>query len=152
VTLLRRFALEVFGRLPVSLRRSAVRVLTPRYVLGVVLVLRHDDDVLLLRARHVRFGWTLPGGLVQAGEQPREALVRELEEELRLGLDVPSEAAVVVVDPDALRVDFVFELRVDARPAMTIDDMEVLEARWLPATSDLSDGPTRAVLARLTDR
>ena len=152
MTLLRRFALEVFGRLPVPLRRSAVRVITPRYVLGVVLALRHGDDVLMLRARHVRFGWTLPGGLVQTGEQPREALVRELQEELRLDVHVPPEAAVVVVEPQARRVDFVFELRVEARPQVTIDHMEVLETRWLPVTSELSDGPTRAVLMRLTGR
>jgi 8-oxo-dGTP diphosphatase len=152
VTILRKAALEVFGRLPVPLRRGAVRVIAPRYVLGTVLALRQDGHVLMLRARHVRFGWTLPGGLVQAGEQPRTALVRELEEELRLDVDVPPDAALVVVDTEARRVDFVFELSVTDRPELTLDHMEVLEARWLPMTSELCDDPTRDVLARLAGR
>src|SRR4051794_35510402 len=43
-------------------------------------------DVLLTRlAPHVRFdGWTLPGGGVDHGEHPREALLREVYEETGL--------------------------------------------------------------------
>lgn len=149
---LRRAALEVFGRLPGPLRRIVVRILTPRYVLGAVLALRHGDEVLMLRSRHVRFGWTLPGGLMQSGESPREALDRELGEELRLGVDLDAEATIVIVDPAARRVDFVFETHVAERPDLRIDGVEVLEARWLPLISELCDDIARDALTRLANR
>lgn len=152
MTRLRKLALEVFGRLPGPLRRAAVRLLSPRYVLGAVVALRHGDDVLLLHSRHSRFGWTLPGGLMAAGENPREALDRELREELRLELDLESEATVVIVAPHALRVDFVFEHHVSQRPAVHVDGTEVLEARWLPLDSPLCDDIARDVLIRLARR
>jgi 8-oxo-dGTP diphosphatase len=152
MTRLRRAALEVFGRLPSPLRRLVVRILAPRYVLGAVVALRHGDDVLMLRSRHVRFGWTLPGGLVQSGESPREALDRELGEELRLDVDLGPEATVVIVDPVRRRVDFVFESHVTERPDLHVDGLEVLEARWLPLTSELCDDIAREALNRLASR
>jgi ADP-ribose pyrophosphatase YjhB (NUDIX family) len=152
VSSLRRLALEVFGRLPVPLRRLAVRILTPRFVLGAVVALRHGDDVLMLQSRHVRFGWTLPGGLVQGGENPKEALERELVEELRLEVELDPEAALVVVDTQARRVDFVFERRVDVRPRLEVDGTEVLDAQWLSVTTSRCDDATRDVLARLAPR
>ena len=46
-------------------------------------LLRRDGDVLLTRlAPHISFsGWTLPGGGVDHGEHPRDALRREIHEE-----------------------------------------------------------------------
>jgi 8-oxo-dGTP pyrophosphatase MutT (NUDIX family) len=152
VTRLRRAALEIFGRLPAPLRRLAVRLITPHYVMGAVLALRKGDEVLMLRSRHVRFGWTLPGGLMQGGETPREALHRELLEELRIEVDLDEEASVVIVDPVDRRVDFVFERHVSERPVVHVDGTEVLEARWLPLTSELCDDVARDALTRLASR
>ena len=152
MTQLRRVALELFGRLPGPLRRIAVRLLTPHYVLGAVVALRHGDEVLMLHSRHVRFGWTLPGGLMRGGETPREALERELREELRLEVRLDPEATVVVVDPTARRVDFVFEHHLTERPAVHVDGTEVLEARWLPVSSQLCDDIAREALTRLARR
>ena len=152
MTRLRRAALLVFGWLPSPLRRLVVRVITPHYVLGAVLALRHDDQVLMLHTRHVRFGWILPGGLMQTGETPREALDRELREELELEVDLDTEATVVIVDPVARRIDFVFERHVVERPQLRIDGTEVMEARWLPVTSELCDDIARDALTRLATR
>ena len=52
---------------------------------AAIMVLADDRDRVLLLWRHRfvadRWGWELPGGLIDAGEEPEDAVVRELEEE-----------------------------------------------------------------------
>jgi 8-oxo-dGTP pyrophosphatase MutT (NUDIX family) len=55
---------------------------------ALMLLLDHQDRVLLVwRHRLVpeRWGWELPGGAVDEGEQPGEAAVRELEDQTGFG-------------------------------------------------------------------
>ena len=54
-------------------------------------------------------------------------------------MDLDADATVVIVDPGERRVDFVFERHVTERPEVHVDGTEVLEARWLPLTSELCD-------------
>jgi ADP-ribose pyrophosphatase YjhB (NUDIX family) len=58
---------------------------------GVYALIRRDDDVLLTRIsdRGAHSGsWTLPGGGLDHGESPRDALVREVREECGVGCEV----------------------------------------------------------------
>jgi 8-oxo-dGTP pyrophosphatase MutT (NUDIX family) len=152
VRALRRLALEVFGRLPAPLRRVAVQILTPHYVLGAVAVLRHEDEVLFVRSRHARSGWMLPGGLLGRGETPREAVRRELREELGLELDTAELPTVTLVYPDHRRVDLVFEVRLEQRPAVRVDGTEALAADWLTPDTSLADETALQALAVLAGR
>ena len=55
---------------------------------GAKVLCRHRGSVLLVQERHVDDTpfWTLPGGGVKEGESPREALTREVSEELQCGV------------------------------------------------------------------
>jgi len=58
------------------------------HVVAAVIVNRDDQVLLALRPDHVHQGglWEFPGGKVESGESPVEALARELQEELALTL------------------------------------------------------------------
>lgn len=144
---LRRQALRIYRWAPYPLRRWIVRAVAPRYVVGAVCVVRHGQDVLLLRQRQ-HAGWTLPGGLLTHGEQPQDAVRREIAEELGLDLQVPRHPAVTVVVPASRRIDLVYVVDIGedrTRPPVRVDRTEVLEASWRRPGSDVR-GPTRRVL------
>ena len=62
----------------------------PTWICVVALALRDDRGRWLMHRRplHKHHGglWEFPGGKVETGERPREALVREIQEELGLSL------------------------------------------------------------------
>lgn len=132
-----RIGLNIFRRLPASIRRRAIHAGTPNFTVGAVLLLRDDDGrILLVRQRHTR-GWSLAGGLLSHGESPREAVVREVFEELGVRIDPDDVAEAVphaLVNPQTRRVDVVFTLT--RAGEVTADGIEILEAKWF-APDDL---------------
>ena len=70
--------------------RVAVWLLAPRHRVGAVGVVfdRQGRVLIVEHAFRTDFPWGLPGGWVQTGEEPSEAVKRELREELRLDVEV----------------------------------------------------------------
>ena len=124
---------KVWRRLPRRARRQLVRMGTPSHTVGAMGVVEDDGDVLLVRHAY-RGGWGLPGGLIERGEQPAAAVVREVAEEVGLQIELLG-LPTIVVDTRARRVDVVFRCRaapgVDPRSA-TARSSEIVEARWWP--------------------
>lgn len=104
---MRRSIYRLFGRLPKPLRRMVVRLATPTWTAGVVAILEREDGRWLLVRPVYRRGWTLPGGLLDRGEDPGTAVVREFDEELGLPIRVVGEPWVVY-DSAMRRIDAVF--------------------------------------------
>lgn len=61
---------------------------------GVILREEAGRLEVLLSVRSDLFGWELPGGTVEPGEEPAAALVREIEEETGVEIDVEGEVGV----------------------------------------------------------
>ena len=144
-TVILRRALSVYRRLPRRVRLALLRTFAPTHTVGSLCFLEHDGHLLMLRQVHRR-GWTLPGGLVDRGEDASQAAVREVREEtgleIRVGLPL-----TVVVDPRSRRVDVLFYVPVDTRPVV-VPDSEALEAAWLtPAEAAPFDEATTGALA-----
>ena len=78
----------IWRRAPKAVRRWTVRFSHPRFaVTAGAIVTDSRGRVLLLKHRfRPGSGWGLPGGFIEQGEQPEEALRRELREEI--GLEV----------------------------------------------------------------
>lgn len=128
-------ALLAFRSLPGPLRRGAVRVGTPNYTVGAVVAIEHDGTVLLLRQPH-REGWSLPGGLIDHGETPAEAVTREVREEIGLDLD-PGDHVAVGVHPHTQSIDVIFRVVVSERPQLRLAS-EARRSRWWRLT-ELAD-------------
>ncbi len=132
---LHRLLLRVFRALPTWARRWAVRRLAPSFTVGAIChIERADGDVLLVRQAY-RGRWGIPGGLLQRGEAPAVAAVREVFEETGLAIELIGEPAVVV-DADPRRMDLIFRARpvvdaesVQARPCSP----EIAEVAWFAA-------------------
>lgn len=140
-------ALVGFRVAPGPLKRLAVRTVAPSYTVGAVCVIEHDGEFLVLWQPHRR-GWSLPGGLLGRGEEPAEAVRREVAEEVGLDLD-PGDPVTVRVDAVEQGVDVVFRVVLDERPDLELAT-EARKARWTKR-SELgpADRDTRGILAAL---
>ncbi|MGB7425529.1 MAG: NUDIX domain-containing protein, partial [Ornithinimicrobium sp.] len=137
-------ALLVFRGLPGPLKRGLVRAGTPNYTVGAVCSLEHDGHVLMLSQPH-RNGWSLPGGLLDHGETPAQAVVREVAEETGLRIE-PGDAVAVGVHPHSQSVDVIFRVQLDRQPALTLSS-EARRSRWMTPTEMAdSDRETQQIL------
>ena len=135
-------------------------------------LIRRGDEVLLAHlAPHIAFkGWTLPGGGVDHGEDPREALRREILEESGLHAE-PGRVLEVYshhytgARPDGIVEDYhaiglIFEAEVlpgslDTEPRVLDVGGSADSAAWVPLTeaTELSlSGAARLALSLVADR
>lgn len=122
---LRRCAYRVAYRL----LRLAGFVWPPRGQ-GAQALLVCDGQVLLVRHSYGPRRWELPGGGIKRGEQPIEALRRELDEEL--GLRVPAAVSIAVRHgPGRQHRQLTHLYRVELQSQLVDPDgVEIDEARW----------------------
>lgn len=101
-------------------------------VLGVKAVLINDGAVLLARHNYGHGIWTFPGGRRKSSEDPLQAVLREVKEELGLTLQTATWCGVYdsIHEYKNVHVDCFFAYVTDR--TVTIDDFEIAEARWWP--------------------
>ena len=106
--------------------------------IAAALLIDRDGHTLLVRKRGTE-AFMQPGGKIDAGEQPAEALARELHEELNLRID-PSAAvylghfsAPAANEPGFTVEAELFQVTIDVavQPAAEIE-----EVRWIDPTGD----------------
>lgn len=76
-------------RMPGGFRRWSVRLFEPHFTVttGAVVMDEHGRILLLKHRFRTGSGWGIPGGFMEKGEQPEEALRRELREEVGMELE-----------------------------------------------------------------
>jgi len=99
----------------------------------VAAIIRDGDRVFATQRGYgeQKDGWEFPGGKIEAGETPRQALRREIREELDAGITVGDRLTTIEYDYPA------FHLRMECFWAAICDGEPVLReheaARWLRA-------------------
>ena len=123
------------------MRRWTMRLAHARFTVTAGAVIFNDKgEVLLLKHRfRAGSGWGLPGGFMETGEQPIDALRRELREEIGLELkDVEIFGVRSFAKPQQIEVLFRCRANGSVRPRA----MEVERAEWFSLQS-LPDGLPR---------
>ena len=121
---------------------------TVRVVAAIII---HEDKIFATQRGYGEFkdGWEFPGGKIEPGETPQEALVREIKEELDIEIEVKDFLETVEYDyPEFhLSMDCFFctirsgERVLKEHEAATWLTAETLESvEWLPADKGLIEG------------
>jgi NAD+ diphosphatase len=116
------------------MRRWTMRLAHTRFTVTAGAVIFNDKrEVLLLKHRfRAGSGWGLPGGFMEHGEQPVDALRRELREEIGLEVDdVEVFAARSFKKPK--QVEVLFRARANAQ--VKSQTIEVERAEWFELDS-----------------
>jgi 8-oxo-dGTP diphosphatase len=128
-----RMLKKVLGALwrhaPKSARRWGVRLVEPRFTVTAGAVITDDEGRVLLLNHVFRMGsgWGIPGGFIEKGEQPEEALRRELREEIGMELE-HAEIAFVRTLKKPSQVEIIFRCR--ARGNAASQSIEIKSAEW----------------------
>jgi 8-oxo-dGTP diphosphatase len=129
--MLKGFLGSLFRLTPTTLRRWFSRFTNARFSATAGAVVVNDQGRLLLLKHVFRAGsgWGIPGGFVKPGEQPEEAVRRELREEVGLEL-TQVELALVRTLKRTRQLEVIFYCRAqgEARP----QSVEVERADWFP--------------------
>ena len=121
---------------------------TVRVVAAIII---HENKIFATQRGYGEFkdGWEFPGGKIEPGETPQEALVREIKEELDIEIEVKDFLETVEYDYPEFRLSmdcFFCTIRSgelvlkehEAAKWLTAEKLESVE--WLPADKGLVEG------------
>lgn len=117
----------------------------------VAAIIIHDNKIFATQRGYGEFkdGWEFPGGKIEPGETPQEALVREIKEELDIEIEVKDFLETVEYDyPEfhlsmdcffcAIRSGDLVLKEHEAAKWLTVETLDSVD--WLPADQGLIEG------------
>ena len=125
-------------------KTSWMATLERRVASAAVVVSDGEGNVLVVKASYKQY-WGLPGGIIDAGETPRMAAVREVHEETGLAIDSDALRFCMVLDRKSAvgqTYQFVFEYQAAAEQlaSIVIDRREIIEWALVTRQDILASG------------
>jgi ADP-ribose pyrophosphatase YjhB (NUDIX family) len=150
--MVKRLLSSVWRALPKQVRRAVVRTIEPHFTVATGAVVLDDAGRVLLLEHVFRTGsgWGLPGGFLAKGEQPEDAIRRELREEI--GLEVAElELALVRALTFTNQVEIVYRALAAGEPSPR--GVEIRSYGWFERDRLDSTLPRdqRAIVARVLE-
>lgn len=118
---------KLYGMLPRSLRRFISQAFNARFLIGIIALVQDDEGRVLLFHSPYKHAWSLPEGFLKKGEDPKQAMLREIKEET----GVAGEALSIldaVHTADRPMLDILISCRLDE--GLKPDGKEVSDARF----------------------
>jgi 8-oxo-dGTP diphosphatase len=100
--MIKRILLKIWRVLPLWLQVVLSRVIRPLFqVFAAAVIMDEHKNILLVKSTYNRFHpWGLPGGGLEYGEHPEEAVIREVWEETGLRVCVEKLLLINTLRPD----------------------------------------------------
>src|SRR5918911_5440793 len=130
--MLKSLLLRVWRGSPRFVKRAGVWLTQPRFTVTAGAVVSDERGRVLLLRHTLRkgSGWGIPGGFLTTGEQPEEAVRRELREETGLELDTV-ELAFVRALRHVRQVEIIFRCTMGAAALGRLEKgFEIDRAEW----------------------
>ena len=119
----------LWRKTPHGVRKWGVWLIEPRFMVTAGAVVTDDVGRVLLLKHVFRMGagWGIPGGFIEKGEQPEDAVRRELMEEAGLELE-SAEIAFARTLKRIRQVEIIFRCRPRGQPRP--QSIEIKSAEW----------------------
>lgn len=125
--MLKKIIGTIFRNIPWRLRQRFVRLSQNKFTASVAAVIFNERGEVLLLDHVLRpqSGWAIPGGFMESGEQPVEAIKREICEETGLNLKNPVMFRVRTV---RRHIEIIF--RAEAVGTAAVKSLEINAVGW----------------------
>lgn len=125
--MLQKFIGKIWKALPQPVRRRSIRVSQRKFTVSAAAVILNDKREVLLLNHVLRpySDWGLPGGFLGPGEQPEEAIRREIREETGIALENLRMVRIRTIDK---HVEIMYTAT--SRDAPEVKSREIISLGW----------------------
>lgn len=131
------------------LLKNAIFSILAKRTIGVRVLLINEGKILLVKHTY-QLDWYTIGGGVEPGETPREAMVRELKEEVGVTLTEPLELFSIYYSRNEKRDDYIIFYIGHGCTEEKVSSPEIAEKKWF-CHSELPDDLSPATRRRIDE-